>query len=432
MWILPALPDTDVISRVAVVEGYNTNTYQSQDDPNVPVIRRHPSPFTGVDGNIEMRFLGRDTDRVTLNLDARVNHYEPLEHEDQSDDGAFTGAFAMSRTIAPRTKLSLTDSGSVTSFNAAHVTDGTIFAFDPTQMRSTYWINDTTATVTHQMTPTLTLAQSMGATISGTLVSAPTQMPNGELVEHRGLDYVMPYIETDLTKALTARSSVDAMFLYQYSFQLFVLDFTQSPPRNIGPDKQAFLTLLGGWTYHFTPELSTVLRAGGVLGSAPARDPDQRAILAPAGEFDIYYSRPYFDVFATGGYTWGTINPRLGSGPTASAGFTAVGIPHPVGKWQDFALIGTGQFSYSELITGAAQSTRLGLYAVGIQARYGISRWLGVLGGYDLRYATFDTPGVFNPPFLQQVFFFGLSGYFSNDRSVLPLTTFAAPVTPPA
>src|SRR5579884_1045414 len=142
MLSLPVAPTTDIVTRAAVVEGYNTNTYQAQDDPNVPVIRRHPSPFTGVDADVELRFLGRDADRTTLNLDVRANHYEPLQHEDQSDDGAFNGAFASRLTLGPRTALTLTMSGSVTSFNSAHVTDGTIFAFDPTQIRSTYWIDD--------------------------------------------------------------------------------------------------------------------------------------------------------------------------------------------------------------------------------------------------------------------------------------------------
>jgi hypothetical protein len=282
------------------------------------------------------------------------------------------------------------------------------------------------------MTPTLRLTQGVGATTSGTLSSAPTLQPNGRYVEHRGLDFIMPYMETDVNAELTKRSSVDVMLLYSYAFQEYVLDFTRTPPRNIGPDKQAYLTLLGGWTYLWNADLATVLRGGGVLGSAPPRDPDQRAILAPAAELDVYFTRPLFELVATGGYTWGTVNPRLGSGPSASATLLAIGIPSKVGKWQNLALMVSAQAAYSQLITGAAQSTNMGLYAAGGQVRYGVNRWLGVLGGYDLRYATFDTPGQFTPPFLQQVFWIGLSGYFSNDRTVLPLTTFAAPVSPPS
>jgi len=335
-------------------------------------------------------------------------------------------------TIGPRTTLALSDGAAVTSFNAAHVTDGTIFAFDPTQVRSTYWLNDFGAAVTHQLSPNWRLTQSLGLTVSGTLESAPTQLAGGPLIEHRGLDYVMPYVETDVSRDLTPRTAVDLMVLYQYAWEVFVLDYTQSPPHNIGPDKQAFLTSLGGWTFHETQELSTVLRAGGVLASAPPRDVDQRAVLSPAGMAELYFVRPFFDLVAAAGYTWGTVNPRLGAGPTANASLLAIGIPRHVGAWANFALVGRVQASYSSLITGVGQSTGLGLCAAGGEVRYGINRWLGALGGFDFRYATFDTPGQFNPPFLQYVFFLGFSAYFSGDRSQLPLTTFTAPVQPPA
>ncbi len=432
MWVPPVFLDTDVVARVALVEGYNTNTYQAQDDPNVPIIRRHPSPFTGVDANLELRLLGRDTDRTTFNIDARANHYEPLTPQYQSDDGAITGSMTSRVTLGPRTSLTWNDGGAVTSFNAAHVTDGTIFAFDPTQVRSTYWLNDFGAALAHQLSPNWRLTQSLGMMISGTLQSAPTELAGGQLIEHRGLDYVMPYIETDLNRDITPRSAADLMVLYQYAWEIFVLDYTQSPPRNIGPDKQAFLTSLAGWTYHETPELSTVLRAGAVLATAPPRDIDQRAVLSPAGMGELYYVRPFFDLVAAVGYTWGTVNPRLGSGPTANASLLAIGIPRHVGAWADFALVGRAQASYSSLITGVGQSTGLGLCAVGAEVRYGVNRWLGTLAGFDFRYATFDAPGQYNPPFVQYVFFMGLSGYFSNERTLLPLTTFTAPVQPPA
>lgn len=432
MWVPPVFLDTDAVARVALVEGYNTNTYQAQDNPNLPLIERHPSPFTGVDANLELRLLGRDTDRTTFNFGARVNHYEPLTAQYQSDDGAINASLSSRVTLGPRTTLALTDGAAVTSFNAAHVTDGTIFAFDPTQVRSTYWLNDFGAAITHQLSPNWRLTQSVGMTISGTLQSAATEDASGQLIEHRGLDYVMPYVETDVNRDITPRTAVDLMVLYQYAWELYVVDYTQSPPQNIGPDKQAFLTALAGWTYHESSELSTVLRAGGVLASAPPRDIDQRAILSPAGMAELYYVRPFFDLVAAAGYTWGTINPRLGSGPTANASLLAIGIPRHIGNWANFALVGRAQASYSSLITGVGQSTGLGLCAVGAEARYGLNRWLGALAGFDFRYATFDTPGVFNPPFVQYVFFLGFSGYFASDRAALPLTTFTAPVQPPA
>jgi hypothetical protein len=437
MWTLPVLPDTDTVGRVAIVEGYNTNTYQAQDNPNVPLIERHPSPFTGVDAALELRFHGRDGDMTTLVVGGRANHYEPLQREYQSDDGAINAALQSRITIAPRTVLALSEAASVTSFNAAHQIDGTMYAFDPTQVRATYWIEDASCDLTHQLSPNWRIAQSFGVTISGTLQSAPSKLPSGQLTEHRGLDNVMPYMESNLSHDFGKRTSGDLLLHYQYALQEYVLDLTQNPPRNIGPDKQASLQLLAGYSYRWSPEVATVLRGGAVIASAPPRDVDQRPILAPAGQAELYYTRDFFNLVATAGYSWGTINPRLGSGPSATTSVLAVGVPNHRGDWKNFALIGRAQFAYSALIAGADQSGNvqeadLGLYAVGFEGRYALNRWLGVLAGYDLRYATLSQPAASSPEFFQQVFFVGLSGYFSNDGTILPLTTFAAPVVPPA
>ena len=164
----PVLPAPDVVTRAAVVEGYNSNTYQAQDNPNVPLIERHPAPFTGVDGNLELRFLGRDADgrrSCSARGSTTTSRWSPRT---KSDDGAFNGILTTSLTLGKQSLLTLSESASVTSFNAAHVTDGTIFAFDPTQVRSTYWIDDFAASIGHQLSPNWRLTQSIGATVSGT------------------------------------------------------------------------------------------------------------------------------------------------------------------------------------------------------------------------------------------------------------------------
>jgi hypothetical protein len=437
MWTLPVLPDTDTVGRVAIVEGYNTNTYQAQDNAKVPLIQRHPSPFTGVDAALQLRFHGRDGDVTNLVVDGRANHYEPLQREYQSDDGAFNAALHSRITIAPRTVLSLADSASVTSFNAAHQVDGTMLAFDPTQVRSTYWIEEASGDLTYKLSPNWRISQSLGVVISGTLQSAPTVLPSGQLSEHRGLDYIMPSVESDVAHDFGERTSGDLLLRYQYVLQEYLLDITQNPPRNIGPEKSATLLLLAGYSYRWSPDFATMLRGGAVMAAAPPRDPDQRRILAPSGQADLYYTRPFFDFVATAAYSWGTINPRIGSGPTASVSLQAVGVPEHRGDWKNLALLGRADFAYSLLIAGADQSgnvqeAELGLYSVGLEARYALNRWLGVLAGYDLRYATFSPATSFGPEFFQQVFFVGLGGYFSNDQTILPLTTFTAPVVPPA
>ena len=127
--------------------------------------------------------------------------------------------------------------------------------------------------------------------------------PRGQLVEHRGLDFVLPYLETDLSHDFTGRAQGDLSVLYQYAYQLFVLDLTQNPPRDIGPDKKAFLTGLAGYTYNFTRSSRPWCRAGGVLASAPPRDTDQRAVLAPSAAAEVYYSRDFFNLVGAASYT---------------------------------------------------------------------------------------------------------------------------------
>jgi hypothetical protein len=425
------LMTNDVVTRAAIVEGYNTNTYQAQDDPNVPIIRRHPSPFTGVDLDVELRHTSGRTDLTTLRLEGRANHYEPLNGSYQSDDGTINGAVSSRYTLAPRTFFNFVGAATLTTLNGSHLTDGTIFQFDPTQVRRTYWLTNVDASITHELSHTWRIRQSIAAIVSGTVYQPARPLPNGELEQHRGLDFVMPSLETDVFKDFSERATGDLELWYQYSYNLYVLDLTQSPPRNIGPDKIAFLTGLAGYTYRFSPELVTVTKAGGVIASAPPRDVDQRPILSPAVLQEVYYTRELWAFIGNAGYTWGTVNPRLGSGPTANVGALVVGTPYRVGKWRDFDVILSAQASYSQLVTGVGTATKLGLYAGAAEFRYGISPWLGILGGYDVRYATFDTPQ-YAPPFLQHIVFFGFSGYWSTDRAIPALTTFTAPVTPPA
>jgi hypothetical protein len=265
---------------------------------------------------------------------------------------------------------------------------------------------------------------------AGTVSQPATLRPNGQSLEHRGVDYVMPYTETDVFKDLRERSTIDAMLLFQYSYNLYVLDLTQNPPVNIGPDKMAFLTGLFGYTYRWSPELMTGIRVGGVIGSPPPRDPDQRTVISPAATAELGYTKGEWSLLATTAYTYGTVNPRLGAGPSASAGLVIAGTPSRVGNWKNFSLLVNAQGSHSSLLTGVGQSTMMDTGAADAQFRYAVNNWLGLLGGYQIRYARYQTVD-YVPPFAQHIVFFGVSGYWSTDRNIPVLTQFAAPIAPP-
>jgi hypothetical protein len=431
----PVLADiTDWIERVAVVEGYNTNTYQAQDDPNVPIIRRHPSPFTGIDADVELRIQPNLEDLHIFRLEGNALHYEPLEHQPgQSDDAALNGSWSSRFTLSRRTYLTVSSQATLSTFNGAHIADVTLLQFDPAQTRRTYWLETSEAGITHELSHTWRIREAVGLMSSGTIYQPPTLDASGNLIQHEGLDYIEPYEETDLFKDFSDRATGDMLVLYQYAYNLYVLDFTQSPPRNIGPDKQAFLTVTPGYTYRFTPELSESTHAGVVIASAPPRDPDQRAVLSPTFLEEISYTRPFFNLIATASYTYGSVNPRLGYGPSMSGAVLAVGTPYHHGGWKNLSILANGSASYSSLLTGVGGAgTQLGLYVGDAEFRYSLNNWLGLLGGYEIRYATLTDSATYLPPFLQQLVFVGLQGYFTTNRDIPPLTQFVAPITPPS
>src|SRR5215467_9893705 len=316
----PLLADiTDVVTRVAVVEGYNTNTYQTVADPANPVVVRHPSPFTGLEADVELRLQPNPDDLHVIRLQGNVIHYEPLEQQDQSDDAALNAAWSSRFVLSRRTYLTVTAQGTLATLNGAHLADTTLFQFDPTQARRTYWLANGETAVVHELSPTWRIREGVGSLISGTLYQPPTLDAAGNAYNPSGLDFVEPYEETDVFKDFSERATGDLLVVGQLAYNLYILDLTQVPPRNIGPDTQAFVTVTPGLTYRISPELIETTHVGGVLATAPPRDPDRRLVLSPTILQDVSYTREFFSVIATAGYTYGSVNPRLGLGPPVNA-----------------------------------------------------------------------------------------------------------------
>jgi hypothetical protein len=424
-----ATPYTDYAARVSIVEGYNTNTYQTLDasaDGKYLTAHRNPSPLTEVDGQLEARVHTSPDDLHIFRLGGRVVHYEPLQSEYQTDDASAVATYAGRYTLTPRTIVAVLADGAILTQNAAHLSDTTFFEFDPTTVRRTFWVSAADVTVTQELSHTWRLRQGVGVIVSGT-VSQPPELvaATGLLVEHRGLDFVQPLVSTDFIHDVSERTMIDLSLLLTYAYNVYVLDLTQNPPRNIGPDTFASARLMFGHTYRFSAEVSNYLAAGGVLAQAPPRDPDQRPILTPT-VLDIFsITKEFWGFLATGGVTYGSVNPRLGAGPTANAALILTGTPYRRGKWRNFSIMSNAQASYSSLATGVTETTKLSLVAADLEARYALNPWLGLHGGYRVRYATIDTPVQPSPPFLQQIVFFGLSAYWSTDKSQPPLMQFA-------
>jgi hypothetical protein len=74
--------------------------------------------------------------------------------------------------------------------------------------------------------------------------------------------------------------------------------------------------------------------------------------------------------------------------------------------------------------------SRLSFVEGSAELRYGVNRWLGVIAGYDGRYAVFEGADAY-PSLTRHIVYLGLSGYFASDRTLPTLDTFVSPIKPP-
>jgi len=151
--------------------------------------------------------------------------------------------------------------------------------------------------------------------------------------------------------------------------------------------------------------------------------------VSPAGTLLLMYLRPYWNAVVNATYSYGSVDPQLGFGPGESASFVLQGITNPRASSGQLAILASATVDHDEYIQGVGEVAKLTYVSAGVELRYGLNDWLGLIAGYDLHYSVFDGAGAY-PALFRNVAFVGLSGYFANDRSLPLLTTFASPVTP--
>ncbi len=418
---------TDYTARAAIVEGYNTNVYQSIDADGVG--HRHASLFTGIEGMVQAHITGRDPDRHDFRFGGRAQHYMA---KDQQDDGSIFASWSSQFATSNRTRLIFGSSGTITSLNSSHISDGTLYLVDPTVLRRTYWLTTTDASVAHDLSPSWTVFQRLGFVTSGTLESAPLTAGSTAIPAPAGIDYMQFESETTAAKVFTPRTTGDVRWLVRDTYSAFRLDLA-NPANRLGAANFLSGTATAAVTYTFTPRLVNRIGAGASIASAPPLDHDQHLVISPTFVDQLNYSRETWYTTITAQYAYGTLNPRLGTGPGVTAGAVIVGIPYPVGHWRNLGVLGAGSASYATISTGVGPSATLNSYGASAQLRYATSTWLGITAGYTAHYSSLTGSSALAQatlPLTRHVFFVGLSGYWSTDPSVPPLATFQPPVAP--
>jgi hypothetical protein len=420
---------TDYHLQLALVEGYNSNVIQTQAALNGPVTR-HPSPFTGIDVIGEMRTWTSPYDAQDFRIQVRGQHYTPLDGYSQPDDGSINAAWGGQLTLAPRTALTGRVISTLSSVNSSRLSDGPLFLVDPSNLQRVYTLTSARFAVVHELSPRWRFVQGADVDVSTTVRDTPVQRADGTPFRHRGLDYVQPGIDSSLAHDVDEQNILSVRGRYQPTYIAFLLNYSSNPPGAIGSAWTHQVEGDVGWMHAFTDRFRALTSVGALVATAPPLDADRRPIISPVLSEEIVYQRQFWLAALTGNYTYGSASPRLGFGPSVGGGFTAEGTPFPKGPLRHFDMIVNGLITRAAFRQGPGALARLSFYAAGAEFRYAVNTWLGVLGGYNVRYATFEGADAF-PSLLRHVVFVGVSGFFTTDRIVPTLQTFVSPVTPP-
>ncbi len=420
---IPIYATTDVAGSAAVVQGIDDNVVQTVDaNDNV---HRHPALFTGGSGSFLFRYAHPDGDSHSFRLGARGDIYEPLDSQsDASPDGTLQGNWISAIGIGPRTTLTFTERSLLTAAVASRAADGSLLlSVDPASNQTTYLFTNATVGVIHELSPFWRIRESISATLTDTLQAPPFQLADGLNLDRRGIDGASASVSSAVLHDFSARNTGDITAAYTYGYSPYSFDYTTTPPHLGPPQRNHEVGVDLGLRHDFNGWLVGRSRAGVTIATPPTLDTDRRAIIFPGVGQDLTYTTDRWVVLAGASFSYGSVTPRLGNGPTLNVGLSATGLPLPHGKWRKLVSIAALQGTYARVSLGPNELTSLTALGASAQARYPLFESLGALVGYDVRLSTFGSAKAF----VRQLLFVGLSGYWTTDGQQVPIQLLEAP-----
>jgi hypothetical protein len=418
---------TDWLAQIALTQGYNDNVVQTQDAVNGPVTK-HPAPFTGADMTLTLRTWSSSTDLHELRLNVRGAHYEPLEKFSEPDDGAVIGSYQSAIALGKRDTLQLRAISTLATLNASRLSDGPLFLVEPGSLQRTYTLSNARASLVHEISERWRYAVTAEFEFSTTIDDQPIDLGTGQAIKHHGLDYYQPTAEFQLGHDLGKSDILTFVGRYSVNENVFLIDFNQVPPRAAGTGTTHIADLAATLTHSFTDRLELLTTGGAVASSAPPLDPDNSVILSPLWIEQLLYLTEYWIFDASASYTYGSASPRLGFGPAATAAMSLSGVPFPrTPTGRKFAILANATASRAAFRATTDAVSRISYYIASVDLRFSLTNWLGLLAGYNVRYATYEGANSF-PALLRNVAYVGVGGYFATDRSLPTISTFQQPL----
>lgn len=421
--LLPA-GNTDVAGQVAIVQGVDSNVFQSQDANGA--ITRYPAAFTSLEGSLAVSHAGRVSgDTSDLRLFGRFLNYEPLgpTFESRAARGglSYQGASRLDR----RTALVVTLLGSVGSLNADRGSDLATNVIDPVSTRRNVWLGAGALSFIAELSPVTTFRALAGLDASGTINE--TVPATGESL-HRGLDYLVGRSRLSLVHRIDVRTSVEGALLVERMHTAYVLAGANPAAPSAGPLDGAAATA----TFGVSRALGRQTLGNAALGVAFAIPQfGEKASALPVASAGLIRAEDRWSLSALASLQYALAQPRVGPGPSAS--FSLVLIGKPIASRDLFDVIAEASGQRTGISTSVNDGSTTTSGGGSITLRWGITRAIGFLVGYDFRVAHFEGSASLgsSPWYVRHLGFVGLSFGWLGSGALSTLPTLARPAVMP-
>jgi hypothetical protein len=403
---------TDVTARAAVYEGYDDNVIELRPSPTVEGERRG-APFTGVDVSATRSDLGARSEQ-SLSLGARGQHYTPLDGRDVGgDDGAFSLGWRGGFTAGPVTKLTLSQSFLLADQNTARLADLPLSYLEPSIGRQTFLFSLTDASYLRELAPRDRVRVTLGNEARDMLSDTSPVTPGP------GIDYLAPRVENAWTHDLGPNDAGTAIVTLRWSdTPRSLLDASG----RVGPTESWQVAPALMWTHALSESWRSEL-TGGASFATTRSDVYDAAFVTPTVAEQLIFTKGQQFASIAGSFGFSTTSPAFGPGVTESLGVQWGGPLGRIGVGRDVVVALTANASRSAIPVSSTSSFVLTAAGGGAAVRYALSRWLGLLGGYDARWLALSQTNSSAPgtEFHRSLVFVGLSGSFSSAPGELPL-----------
>jgi hypothetical protein len=408
---------TDVAGQIAIVQGVDSNVFQTGGSGGAP-LTRHPAAFTSLEASLVVVSFGEvPGDGGDVRVFGRALQYEPLGESFESRAARAGLALNRSARLDRRTTLLSSLAFSAGSLQAARGTDAGLDAIDPISTRRSTWDVSGSETFVMETSPLTTVRTLVGGQVGGTISET---LPGGDA--RHGVDFLLARTRVSASHRLSRLTAFETALLVERARSVYVLPLVG---RSESALDSAAITATVGLTHLLSRTTTGSLGVGAAYALPQIGETGSAVPVASAG---LVHVEDAWSASALASFGYAVARARIGSGPSATG--TLLFIGKPLRTRTPFDVVAEASGERTGIVRGANDGTSVSTVGGSMTLRWGFAGSFGLLAGYDFRASRASGLAVGTPWYVRHLGFVGLSVAFSGGA--LPLVpTLARPAVTP-